>query len=111
MHKGKRQDHTGVVGDLISDVKGTTEVLFSTDLEALYPSITAATEFYARNTHEVSEELKRDQLIPLQKPPTPAVFKECLEMVITENVFHYQERQLKGTAMEHLYAEEDGTSH
>ena len=97
----------GPINDLRKlSMKETSEIVFSADVEVLYPNIpwtegiTAAIEFNAINISVVEEELKKERLL---KPPTPAVFRECLELVVTENVFHFQERkwvrQLKGTAM------------
>ena len=94
--------------DLINDVRGlsiqgTSEILFSADLEALYPSIRwmeGITAAIVSCKKHMQEKLKKKRLL---KPSTPAVFRECLELVVTGNVFHFQERkcfrQLKRSAM------------
>lgn len=81
-------------------------ILFSADVEALYPSIPweeglkAATDFYAEHFERLKEVLTQENRLP---PPSPSTFHRILYLIITRNYFHYQNKrwfyQLKGTAM------------
>ena len=81
-------------------------VLFSADVESLYPSIPwsegieASTRFYQSKWPELISEAKKAGFLP---PPSPELFKSILSSVITMNVFSFQSdrffRQIKGTAM------------
>lgn len=80
--------------------------LFSADVDALYPSIpweegfASATWFYATHHHVVSAWCKENGFLP---PPGPRMFRTILQLVISSNVFHFQEsrwfHQISGTAM------------
>lgn len=84
----------------------TNAVLFSADVEALYPSIPweegikAATDFYDENLAFLKEEARKTNLLP---PPDSDVFKRILSLILSRNYFHYQNKrwfhQIKGTAM------------
>ncbi len=81
-------------------------ILFSADVEALYPSInadegiSASTRFYASNYHHVKAACRADGLLD---PPDPKLFRRILTLIIKNNIFHFQNRkffhQLNGTAM------------
>lgn len=81
-------------------------VLFSADVESLYPSIpwdegiSAATKFYGLHYYRLKTEARNGDLLP---PPSPRLFRDILKLILTKNYFHFQEykwfHQLSGTAM------------
>ena len=104
---GTLQDTTALIQAL--DELGPVpagSVLFSADVESLYPSIPwgegieAAARFYEMNLSKLKMEARKDGHLP---PPSPELFKSILSSVITMNVFSFQSnrffRQIKGTAM------------
>lgn len=103
---GSLKDTTDLINSL-KQVKATPEsILFSADVESLYPSIpweegfNAATAFYATWITKLQRLAKENNQLP---PPSPSLFREALEMVLKNNIFHYQNtlwyRQTSGTAM------------
>ena len=81
-------------------------ILFSADVESLYPSIDwtqgrqAATKFYAKKYYVLLAIAKKNHWLP---PPKPALFSRILAAVLENNVFHFRDerwfQQLRGTAM------------
>jgi hypothetical protein len=81
-------------------------ILFSADVESLYPSIpwaegiAGATEFYTRNLDVLRKAAEDENRLP---PPPPDVFKDLLTLILEKNIFHFQGqrwfRQKRGTAM------------
>ncbi len=81
-------------------------ILFSADVESLYPSIPweegirAATRFYASRFHVLLKEAETNKTLP---PPKPKLFRDILKLVLTKNFFHFQNsswyHQKSGTAM------------
>lgn len=104
---GSLQDTRDLLIDL-QKLKGLPEdaILFSADVEALYPSIPwregiqAATWLYSTNFYVIKQEALNENRLP---PPNPKTFKKILELVICKNYFHFQGtkwyHQKKGTAM------------
>lgn len=84
----------------------SNSILFSADVEALYPSIDwtegrkAATEFYSRHYHKLLTEAKNRGHLP---PPKPKLFCKILQSILENNIFHFRDtkwfKQVKGTAM------------
>lgn len=80
--------------------------LFSADVVALYPSIPweagirAACNLYGEHHHTLSEIATTAGKLP---PPSPLLFQRMLSLVLTRNIFHFQNErwfhQIKGTAM------------
>lgn len=81
-------------------------ILFSADVEALYPSIPweegikASTWLYSTKFHMLRAIAIKENHLP---PPSPRLFKKILELILTKNYFHFQGdkwfHQIKGTAM------------
>lgn len=104
---GSLMDTGALIRDL-AKVNNLSEnaMLFSADVESLYPSIpwdegiAAATGFYASKFHILLKDAKERGLLA---PPNPRIFKQILSVILKRNIFHFQDmkwfRQLKGTAM------------
>ena len=104
---GSLQDSTRLINDLeaLNSLPPDT-VLFSADVESLYPSIPwiegikAATRYYASRLHILLQHSKTNGHLP---PPNPRLFKRILSAIIQKNVFHFKNRQwfhqICGTAM------------
>lgn len=81
-------------------------ILFSADVESLYPSIDweegrkAATNFYIEHFNFL-EKLARDRKI--LPPPKPGLFEKILKTILEKNIFHFRDKhwfhQRRGTAM------------
>lgn len=103
---GSLKDTTHLINVLEALPSSPNAILFSADVENLYPSIpweegfNAATAFYSRGLNFLKRRARRDNQLP---PPTPELFREALELVLKYNVFHFQNtlwfRQISGTAM------------
>ena len=104
---GSLTDTRGLINDL-ERFKNlpTNTILFSADVEALYPSIpwdegiASATKFYAANFHILLRDAKKNCQLP---PPNPKLFRTILELVLKKNFFSFQNsrwfHQQSGTAM------------
>ena len=104
---GSLIDTRALINDLerFKDLPKNT-ILFSADVEALYPSIpwdegiSSATKFYATNFHILLRDAKKNGRLP---PPNPKLFKAILELVLKENYLTFQNskwfHQQSGTAM------------
>lgn len=85
---------------------GENSILFSADVVALYPSmpwaetLNSATRFYTREFEFLVNHNEEQGLLP---PPSPALFHQLLELILKNNIFHFQNNrfflQLKGTTM------------
>lgn len=103
---GSLKDTTSLINALNALPPTPGATLFSADVESLYPSIPweegfeAATAFYSWGLGKLEWLAKENDTLP---PPEPAVFKETLRLVLTNNIFHFQNklwfRQISGTAM------------
>lgn len=104
---GTLQDTTALLLDLEkTGALPAGAILFSADVENLYPSIPwkegieAATEYYRTGRSALVTEARRAGRLP---PPSAELFGQIVSSIITLNAFSYQEgrffRQLKGTAM------------
>ena len=81
-------------------------ILFSADVESLYPSIpwtegiAAAVRFYSSHFHVLTAWATQQNLLP---PPKPALFKRILETILHNNIFDFRcesyYKQRKGIAM------------
>lgn len=81
-------------------------ILFSVDVEALYPSmdhaesIEAATRFYNEHRQALINKAKTEGTLP---PPSTALFEKIITLVLKNHFFHFQEKrwfhQIRGTAM------------
>ena len=81
-------------------------ILFSADVESLYPSIpwdegiAAATRFYSGNYYFLLRHAKEKKQLP---PPKPKLFRKMLEAVLRNHFIHFQHsryfHQISGTAM------------
>lgn len=81
-------------------------ILFSADVESLYPKIpweegiSSATRFYASRYHVLLRHAEDNNLLP---PPKPKLFREILSLVLKNNIFHFRDEawfhQRSGTAM------------
>lgn len=81
-------------------------VLFSADVDSLYPSIPwdegirAAVSYYTSNYDILKRKAVENSVLP---PPSPSLFRRTLELVIKHNYFTFQNEkfyhQISGTAM------------
>lgn len=104
---GTCQDTRGLLRGLgeLQDIPENA-ILFSADVESLYPSmdldesIEAAVELYDLNRGHLVALAKRDDRLP---PPSTATFRAILNLVLRNHYFNFREErwflQIRGTAM------------
>ena len=103
---GSIKDTTSLINALENLPPLPNTTLFSADVESLYPSIPweegfeAATTFYAQHLGRLEWLAEENGTLP---PPEPSLFKDILRLVLSNNIFHFQNnnwyKQISGTAM------------